>query len=257
MGFTATTLLICVLLFLGMMLLFEIGRHAGVLRLRRDADSKLGAGAIEGALFGLLGLMIAFTFYGAAARFDGRRQLIVEETNAIGTAYLRLDLLPADAQPALRDLFRRYVDSRLEVYRKLPDLKAAYKELENVGKLQKEIWTKAVAACRNNANPQATILLLPSLNQMIDITTTRTMTSKMHPPMIIFIMLAILALAGALMAGYGMAGGKARSWIHILGYALIMTLTIYVIFDLEYPRFGLIDVKAFDHVLVELHEGMK
>jgi len=69
--------------------------------------ARAGAGAVEGSVFGLLGLLIAFTFSGAAFRFDARRQLAVEETNAIGTAYLRLDLLPADKQPALRDSFRR------------------------------------------------------------------------------------------------------------------------------------------------------
>ena len=83
-----------------------------------------GSGAMEGAVFALLGLLVAFTFSGAAARFDTRRQLIVEETNAIGTAYVRLDLLPADAQPTLRARFRQSLATRLEAYRKLPDVAA-------------------------------------------------------------------------------------------------------------------------------------
>jgi len=73
----------------------------------------VGIGTIEGAVFGLLALLVALTFSGAAARFDTRRQLIVEETNDIGTAYLRLDLLPPSAQPALRESFRQYVGMRL------------------------------------------------------------------------------------------------------------------------------------------------
>jgi hypothetical protein len=80
---------------------------------------------VEGSVFGLLGLLVAFTFSGASSRFDTRRHLIVEETNAIGTAYLRLDVLPSTVQPALRDSFRRYLDSRLAIYRKLPDAAAA------------------------------------------------------------------------------------------------------------------------------------
>ena len=100
-------------LFIGMLLLLEIGRRIGIRRMRKDAEgAQAGVGAIEGAVFGLL---IAFTFSEAASRFDMRRQLIVEETNDIGTAYLRLDLLPTDAQPALRENFRHYVDARLEV----------------------------------------------------------------------------------------------------------------------------------------------
>src|SRR5712691_13459249 len=77
------------------------------------------------------------------------------------------------------------------------------------------------------------MLLLPVLNQMIDITTTRTMAAQTHPPTVIFAMLAGLALVSALLAGYGMAGGTTRSWIHMLGVAAIMAVTVYVILDIE------------------------
>ncbi len=245
-------------LFLGMLLLLEVGRRIGIRRMAKDPEGvRAGVGAVEGAIFGLLGLLIAFTFSGATSRFDVRRQLIVEETNAIGTAYLRLDLLPAAAQPGLRDPFRRYLDSRLEVYRKLPDIEAAKAELARANQLQGEIWAQAVAACRTDAPPQATMLLLPALNQMIDITTTRTMAAQMHPPNVIFLMLAGLALVSALMAGYGTAGGKTRSWIHMLGLAAVMAITVYVILDIEYPRLGLIRVDAFDQALVDLRQSMK
>jgi hypothetical protein len=104
-------------LFLGMLLFLEIGRRIAVRRMREDSGTAgEGVGAVDGAVFALLGLLIAFTFSGASSRFDTRRQLIVEETNDIGTAYLRLDLLPADLQPALRENFRRYLDARIEVY---------------------------------------------------------------------------------------------------------------------------------------------
>src|SRR4029450_9724606 len=86
----------------------------------------------------------ADTFSGAAARFDARRQLIVEEANAIGTAYLRLDMLPEKDQPALRDTFRKYVDARLPAYQKLPDIRAARAVLAVATKLQGEIWRDAV-----------------------------------------------------------------------------------------------------------------
>src|SRR3990172_14691 len=245
--------------FLRILLLLEIGRRIGVRRLARDAEgARVGVGAVEGAIFGLLGLLIAFTFSGPSSRFDTRRQLIVEDTNAIGTAYLRLDLLPAGAQPALRESFRRYVDTRLEAYRKLPDIAAAKEELAKATKLQGEIWRQAVAACRaQGAQSAATMVLLPALNAMIDITTTRTMATQMHPPVIIFVMLFGFALASALLAGYGMAGGTSRSWLHMLGFAAAMAVSVYVILDLEFPRLGLIRVDAFDQALVDLRESMK
>ena len=245
-------------LLFGMLALMEIGRRIGIRRMVQDAEgARAGVGAVEGAIFGLMGLLIAFTFSGAASRFDSRRQLVVEETNAIGTAYLRIDLLPANAQPALRDSFRRYVDARLETYRKLPDIQAAKEELGRAAVLQNEIWTQAVTACRAANNQPTTILLLPALNQMIDITTTRTMAAQTHPPTIVFAMLAVLALISSLLAGYGMAGGKTRNWIHMIGFAAIMAVTVYVILDIEYPRLGLIRIDAFDQALIELRQGMK
>src|SRR5512137_431463 len=124
-------------LLVGMVLLLELGRHLGRRRQSKDEErARAGLGAVEGAVFALLGLLLAFTFSGAASRFDARRQLIVEEANAVGTAWLRLDLLPANAQPELRDLFRRYLDSRLAVYQKLPDFQAARAELSNASALQ-------------------------------------------------------------------------------------------------------------------------
>ena len=246
-------------LMLGMLVLLEIGRRVGDRRLANDPEgARAGTGTVEGAVFALLGLLIAFTFSGAASRFDARRDLIVQETNAIGTAYLRLDLLPAGAQPALRDLFRRYVDSRLETYRRIPDVGAVKAELARSTALQGEIWTQAVAAGRlEGAPPPATLLLLPALNDMIDITTTRTMAVRMHPPLAIFAMLFGLGLASALLAGYGMAGGKSRNWLHMIGFAAVMAVAVYVILDIEFPRLGLIRVDAFDQALVELRATMK
>ena len=101
------------------------------------------------------------------------------------------------------------------------------------------------------------MLLLPALNQMIDITTTRTMAAKIHPPLIIFVMLVVLTLVGALFAGYGMAAAKTRSWVHMIGFALVMAAGVYIILDLEYPRLGLIHIHAADQVLVDLRQSMK
>jgi hypothetical protein len=244
--------------FLGLLLCLELGRRIGQRRLARDPEAdRAGAVVLEGAVFGLLGLLIAFTFSGAAARFDARRQLVVEEANAIGTAYLRLDLLPSDAQPPLRDRFRRYVETRRAVYRKLPDIAAAEVELAKATALQGEIWSLAVQACQNEGSQPARGLVLPALNAMIDITTTRTMATRMHPPMVIFAGLLVLVLGGAVLAGSDMAGGKTRDWLHILAFAATMTLALYVILDLEFPRLGLVRVDAFDQVLGDVLATMR
>jgi len=259
MDHATSAALLAVGLFISMSLLLEVGRRLGARRIRKHPEGGLiGIGAVDGAVFGLLGLLVAFTFSGAASRFDLRRQLIVEETNDIGTAYLRLDLLPASAQADLRERFRQYLDSRLATYRKLPDIAAAMQEVARSTTLQHDIWSHAVAACRaEGAHPSACMLLLPALNQMIDITTTRTLAGQTHPPTVIFVMLFALALASSLLAGYGMAGSKTINWVHMLGFAAAMAMAFYVVRDIEYPRLGLIRVDAFDQALIELRDSWR
>jgi hypothetical protein len=246
-------------LFVGMLICLEIGRRMGIRRLAKDPQGAMsGHGVLESAVFGLFGLLVAFTFSGAPSRLDTRRQLIAEEANAIGTAYLRLDLLPSVSQPALREQFRKYLDSRLDVYRKAPDLEAVKAELSRSAKLQVEIWAQAVAATHvQGAYPDAARLLLPALNEMFDITTTRTMAARIHPPWIIFGLLFVLALVCSLLAGLGMAGSKQRSWLHIMAFAAITVISVYVILEIEYPRVGLFRLDAYDQVLVELRESMQ
>ncbi len=173
-------------LFVAMLLLLEIGRRVGARRTAGDSeDAKPGLSTLKGVVFGLTSLILAFSFAGALSRYDARRQLIVEEANAIGTAYLRVDLLPPDSQPALRERYRRYVDSRLEVYRRLPDAAAAQAELNRSKQLQNEIWAGTIAAIRGANSPATTTLVISSLNEMIDITSTRTVAALSHPPLII------------------------------------------------------------------------
>lgn len=258
MSHAAIVFLFTLGLFVGMVLFLEIGRRIGIRKLRDDPGGAAeGIGAVDGAVFAVLGLLIAFTFSGATARFDTRRQLIVEETNDIGTAYLRLDVLPADAQPPLREAFRSYLDARIETYRRFPDVVRVRQSYAQASELQRQIWRQAVDAVRSDgALPAAPMLLLPALNTMIDITTTRAMATQMHPPRIVFAMLFGLALTGSLLAGYGMTGSKIRSRFHMLGFALVIAVAVFVILDIEYPRLGLIRVDAFDQALVDLRESL-
>jgi hypothetical protein len=216
-----------------------------------------GIGVLDGAMFGLLGLLVAFTFSGAATRFDSRRHLVVEEANDIGTAWVRLDLLPPDNQTALRELFRRHVDARIATHRKLPDVQAAEVEQSRDVQLLSEIWSRAVAACGIKGDPATTSLVLSSINTMIDVTATQAMTAKIHPPAIIFAMLFVLALACSFLAGDAMAGGRVRCRTHALTFAAAIAVSAYVILDIEYPRLGFIRIDAIDQTLVELRQGMK
>ncbi len=257
MEFLLIVALSVLVLFAILLALLEIGSRLGARALARNPDATTGAGAMEGAVFALLGLLLAFTFSGAASRFDDRRQLIIDETNAIGTAYLRIDLLQSSAQPELRDAFRRYLDQRIAVYSALPDMAASNIAFARANELQQQIWDMSVAAATAPGSaPGSVQTVLPALNEMIDITTTRAMAAKMHPPPVVFGLLFGLMLLGALLAGYAMAGGKTRKWLYRMTFAFTLAGAAYVIVDFEFPRFGLIKVDAFDQALVELRQSM-
>lgn len=246
-------------LFFGMLVMLDIGRRFGIRRRAREGEAyAAGLGAVEGALFGLLGLLVAFTFSGAASRFDDRRALIIEEANDIGTAYLRIDLLPAEAQPAVRQKFREYVDARIAAYQSLPDIQKALGQLSRANELQSEIWRLAVpAAAQSPPGSSASVLVVNALNAMFDITNTRTWATQLHPPVVVFLMLAALALGCALIAGHGMSAAPGRNWLHMITFALVLSTTVFVIIDLEFPRLGLFKVSAFDQALVDQRKAME
>ncbi len=245
-------------LFVAMLLCFDLGRRFGVGRLSMDPDGVTkGSGPVEAAVFGLLGLLLAFTFSGAAARFEERRFLIATEANDIGTAYLRVDLLPEDAQPEMRELFRRYLETRIVVYRDASNEALTTARLDETLTLQNEIWAKALAATSDpSARPSAAMLVLTSLNEMFDITSTRAAAMEDHPPLVIFVLLVSLSLMASMLAGYVLCVGKGRNWFYMLLFSTTISLTLYVIVDMEYPRYGLIRVDDADQTLMALREQM-
>jgi hypothetical protein len=248
----------CVGLFGGMLLLLEVGRRIGIRRMEKDAEgAKAGIGAVVGAIFSLLGLLIAFTFSGASSRFDARVQLGIREANSIRTAYYLIELLPDPAKASLKDNFRKYLDAELEVIKKLPDLGAAKEALIRRSASQLEIENEVIAAYADPNIRAPASLLLSAISQWIDISKTREIAANTHPPILIFAMLMGLALVSSLIAGYGMAEAKSRSWLHIVTFAAVISVVIYVIIDLEFPRFGLIRLDAADRFLVDLRQTMK
>ena len=258
MDFTWIALFVAAALFLGMVIFSEAGRRLKIAQLASNPDdAPRSVTMAEGAVFGLLGLIIAFTFAGAVTRFQDRRGLVTDETNAIGTAYLRLDLLPPDAQPEMRDLFRQYLDLRLSTYLTARPDAATLTKLAETDVIQGEIWAKVMTgSLESGAHPDAGKLLLPALNDMFDIRTTRISVTQNHPPQIVYILLIGLSLTSAFLVGYGISNRGSHAWLHTAIMAFIMALTFFTIIDLEYPRLGFIRADAADQLLIDLRESM-
>jgi hypothetical protein len=257
MPFALRWMLTALALFGAMLALMELGTRLGRRRLASDPEgARAGMSAPEGVVFALLGLLIAFSFSGALERLGQRRALIVQESNAIGTAWLRLDLLALAARAELQQGLRDYLDARLLVYATPDDQAAVQAAMARVGELQAELWEAASAAARAEGQA-ATMLLLPALNEAFDVASTRVAATLNHPPVIVVWLLIATALASALLAGFAMAPSKATHWLHRLLFAGVVALTVYTIQDLEYPRLGLVRVDALDQVLVELRASME
>jgi hypothetical protein len=241
-----------------LLLALELGRWLRLRELRGKPDAAAGSfGAVDGAVFGLMGLILGFSFAGAGSRFESRRQLIVQEANAIGTAWLRLDVLPEAARAPLQARFRDYVDARIAGYRAFPDTAAAMQAFGRAKAMQGPIWTEALAAAGAMPNTAGTILLVPALNAMFDDANTRDAALRAHLPVPIFMLLIFLVLCCGVLAGYGITTGGPRSWLHLVGFSAVITIMLYVITDYEYPRRGRITLAAFDQLLVDVREEMK
>jgi hypothetical protein len=249
--------LVIVILTAGILIAIEIGYQTGLRRRARKPDLIRGESkAIETAVFGLMGLLIAFIFAGAAVRFDNRRMLIAQEANAIETAYLRLDLLPPESQPRLREDFRTYLTGRLAVTRDIPNMKAVNADLEKSAILQRKVWKESVEATRGSGTATQT-LVLSALNEMIDITTVRTVGMISHLPFLVLVLLLVTILLSSFLTGYSISAYGARDWLSAIIFAIAVSCATYVTLDYEYPRVGLIRTDAADQVLIQALERME
>jgi hypothetical protein len=246
--------LIALLFLVGLLVCLEIGYRLGVRRAKSVPNAHEGFGAIEAAVFGIFGLLLSLSFVGAASRLEVRRNLIVEETNAMADAYTHIDLLPESDQPEVRRLFREYVDLRLRISEE-PDSALDESQIQSSRSLQQAILRHAVSASKTGDAPGGR-LLLSATNQMMDVATKKTLAKQTHLSGVVFALLAVAALLSGLVAGFGMARGR-RNWLSVVVYALIVTITLYVMLDMEYPRSGLIRITTADRVMIDLRESIQ
>ena len=247
-------LLIC------MLIMVEIGWRVGVYFASKHGVKKIDASdTFLASIFGLLALLIALTFSGASDRFDKRRDLIVQEVSAIGTAYQSIDLLAKRDQPKIREIFKRYIDSRISLYKNMDILVEIHLEQKVAAHnaIGDEIWKAVVSAVEDTAYPQKldSAQILPQVSDMFTASENQRLASKFHPPPIIVQALVGLAFIGSLIAGYNMGIEKSRDWLLTIICVFLMSGTIYVIMGLEYPRLGKDKLDNFDIELVTLRKS--
>jgi hypothetical protein len=255
---------IAALFFIGSLMALYWGRNLGLrYRKHEGADGMAGLATVEGAIFGIMGLLLAFTIAGALQRFDDRRQLVIQEATAATTAYDRLSLFGDDAAK-LQSLLKAYVRARVDLYRMTHGfllLKRAEdfsdQQQAKLVELKNRLWDAAVAACPQPNYRPACGLSLPALNSLFEVARQRAGAAEKHPPQIIYVMLFGIGLGCSLLAGFGMSASARRSWIHMLLFAGTLTIALYIVTDMEYPRLGLIRIESFDHFLADAYDQMR
>jgi hypothetical protein len=181
--------------FVSSMILLNYGRHLGLRYLQRqkEAGNMAGLTTVEGAVFALIGLLLAFTISGALQRFDERRQLVIQEANAASTAHDRLALFEGDVAPDLQTKLKDYVRARIDLYRMPHDFSLwkqteffSSEQQEKILDLKNKVWDAAVAARPQTNFRPACAQALPALNSLFEIARMRVGASEKHPPQIVY-----------------------------------------------------------------------
>jgi len=216
---------------------YKLGRRG---RQAHNEPTRIQIMNIQAATVGLLALLLGFTFAMALSRFEYRKQMVVKESNAIGTAALRSQFLPTSRDDEVHQLFRRYVEIRLESVLRTEQRSSEREQLDaEIGRIQRRLWDLANEAAE--AEPQSIPLGLftHAMNELIDIKATRDIAVANHVPESVLLFLMGLAVLAAMVLGYGngLAGGRIISLT--AAYCVIVVLVIVLIIDLDHPQQGL------------------
>jgi hypothetical protein len=232
----------------------EWGLRTGFrLHAKRDEARKSQIGGVQGAVLGLLGLLLGFTFAMSVARYDSRRDLVLQEANVIGTTWLRAGLLPGDHPTRVRELLRRYLEIRLK-YREVSDDPARLAEgVRDSAEIQKAIWAHAEAVAREAPGP-IVVSFINALNDLIDTDAERQDAGRNHIPETVWVLVALVAAFGCFTSAYGSGAQGARSHFTSLFLPLLITTVIGLIFDIDHSLQGVISVSQ--RPMLELKEDI-
>jgi hypothetical protein len=209
-------------------------------------------GATEGAVLGMLALLLGFSFAMAVSRYDARRQLEVEEANDIGTTWLRTSLLGEPARAQMRGLLLQYVDARME-FSRVANGEPLRRSAERASRLQSAMWSLASTAA-NERRDSMNYLFVSSLNDMIDVSEKRRAALESRIPGEAWGMLLFIGMTASFLSGLAM---PSRSVLLLVILPIVMACALTLILDLDAPRRGWIRVpqKSMERVQEQIHAG--
>ncbi len=252
--FQAETKTIVLILFLFLTIIYFFGfKLRRILVKKKLIEESDGLGTIEGVMLSLFAFFLGFTFSMSGSRFDYRRQTIISEANAIGTAIHRADLYPDSTKNKMRTYFKEYINYRIAYFDAGADEEKIKSALAQSNNLAEKIWAIASKLAQDPKYSDATRLMIPALNEMIDDVTTRDAAKNAKVPEPIIWVMLILSLCSSFIVGYST---KAAHLNYIVGiiYIVMISMSIYLIIDLDRPRRGLITIEDANNKIIELKE---
>ena len=246
-------------LFLILIALLMLSSLSGSLAGRRkrelvSEDVKSQVSTLQGSLLGLMALLLGFTFSMTVSRYDLRKQLILEEANAIGTTYLRARLLPDPYASQATDLLREYVGIRVALSESGADetsrstLQAATEKAE---KLHDQLWSVAQGVDSQEPRSVATGLFIQSLNEVIDLHSKRLIALDNHVPEPVILMLWGVGLLSMGLTSYSCSLAGWRHYVATSMMALLIASVIGLIMDLDRPQRGFIRVSQKSMLMLQ------
>src|SRR6187401_489121 len=213
-------------------------------------------GSVEGSMLGAMALLLGFTFSIAISKFETRRQITIDESNEIGTALLRSDMYPDSVRNPLRADFKEYIETRISYYAVGDHEEKIKEELAKAREISDRIWKRVALQAQIPGNIAVTAQMIPAVNDMIDIVTTRDASRISRVPRLVLLVLLALVLISSFVLGSDY-NGKKRNRVLIFSYALAMTITLDLITELDRPREGLINLNAVEQKMRDLREIVK
>jgi hypothetical protein len=209
---------------------------------------------VLGAVLTLLSLMLGFTYMMSSDRYETRRQLVIEEANAIGTTYLRSQTLPEPQSSEIQTLLRQYAAHRVEIADTVRGGAGKIEELEaRTRQLHNSIWSRATVLARENPSPVVAVFLT-SLNEMIDIHTKRLAAFRNRVPASIYPVLFISSAIALWLAGFYFGASKQRVRILPMIFAVLIASVMWLIMDLDHPVRG--TITASQQSLIDLNRDL-
>lgn len=222
--------------------LSETGYRIGLkLFTAKDEARRSQISGVQGAVLGLLGLLLGFTFSMALNRYETRRELVLKEANAIGTTWLRAGLLPEANRGPARELLRRFVDVRVKGQALADDPAQLAQGMRESAAIENELWRLAEEAAKTAPTP-ITATFIVTLNEMIDTDAERITAARNMIPNGVWLLLMLVAASGCLTSAYGSGAQGVRSAFTSAFLPLLISVVIMLIFDLMHTHEGIVSV---------------